>query len=74
MTSASRLTLKVHLARQYFIWDFFRIEIVVSVKLVKSIHELPPVAYAGSCAFVDYDNDVNPGFYDYEAEGAALNV
>eukprot|EP00959_Pyramimonas_sp_CCMP1952_P204277 4272425-Pyramimonas_sp.AAC.1 len=40
----------------------------------KSIHKLPPMDYADSCTLVHYDNDVNPGFHDYEAEGAALNI
>eukprot|EP00959_Pyramimonas_sp_CCMP1952_P030164 632409-Pyramimonas_sp.AAC.2 len=74
MTSASRLSLKVHLALQYLIRNIFRIENVVSVRLAKSIHKRPPVAYADSCTSVHYDNDVNPGFRYYEAEGTALNI
>eukprot|EP00959_Pyramimonas_sp_CCMP1952_P272305 5693188-Pyramimonas_sp.AAC.2 len=74
MTSASRLSPKVHLALQYLIRNFFRIENVVSVRLAKSIHELPPVAYADSCALVHCDNDVNAGAHYFEAEGTALNV
>eukprot|EP00959_Pyramimonas_sp_CCMP1952_P063340 1323854-Pyramimonas_sp.AAC.1 len=58
MTIASRLSPKVHLALQYLIRNFFRIENVVSVRLSKSImHELPPVTYADSCTLVHYDND-----------------
>eukprot|EP00959_Pyramimonas_sp_CCMP1952_P340852 7139647-Pyramimonas_sp.AAC.1 len=37
MTSASRLSPKVHLALQYLIRNVFRIENVVSVRLAKSI-------------------------------------
>eukprot|EP00959_Pyramimonas_sp_CCMP1952_P152127 3182994-Pyramimonas_sp.AAC.1 len=74
MASASRLSPKVHLALQYRIRNFFRIENVVSVGLAKSIHKLPPVACVDSCALVQYANDVNPGFHYYEAEGTALNV
>eukprot|EP00959_Pyramimonas_sp_CCMP1952_P028129 590230-Pyramimonas_sp.AAC.1 len=52
MTSASRVSPKVHLALQYLIRNFFRIGSVVPVRLDKSIHKLPPVAYADSCALV----------------------
>eukprot|EP00959_Pyramimonas_sp_CCMP1952_P384475 8057674-Pyramimonas_sp.AAC.1 len=54
--------------------SFFRIENVVSVRLAKSTHKLPPVADADSCRLVHYDNDANPGFHYYEAEGTALNI
>eukprot|EP00959_Pyramimonas_sp_CCMP1952_P261753 5473606-Pyramimonas_sp.AAC.1 len=57
MTSASRLSPKVHLALEYLIRNFFRIENVVSVRLAKGTHKLPPVAYADSCTLVHYDND-----------------
>eukprot|EP00959_Pyramimonas_sp_CCMP1952_P345732 7240438-Pyramimonas_sp.AAC.1 len=63
MTSASRLSPKVHCALQYLIRNFFRIENVVSVRLAKSIHKLLLVASADSCTLVHYDNDVNPGFH-----------
>eukprot|EP00959_Pyramimonas_sp_CCMP1952_P235005 4910668-Pyramimonas_sp.AAC.1 len=46
MTSASRLSPRVHLALQHLIGDFFRIENVVSVGLAQSVHGLPPAAYA----------------------------
>eukprot|EP00959_Pyramimonas_sp_CCMP1952_P055758 1165178-Pyramimonas_sp.AAC.2 len=42
MTSAGRLFPEVHLALQYLIRNLFRIENVVSGRLAKSIHELPP--------------------------------
>eukprot|EP00959_Pyramimonas_sp_CCMP1952_P004350 91445-Pyramimonas_sp.AAC.1 len=74
MTSASRLSPKVHLALKYLIRHFFRIENVGSVGLAQSIHKLPPVACADSCTLVHYDSDVNPGFHYYEAEGTALNI
>eukprot|EP00959_Pyramimonas_sp_CCMP1952_P299924 6273217-Pyramimonas_sp.AAC.1 len=45
-----------------------------SLRLAKSIHALPPVTYDDSCIWVHYDNDVNPGFHYYEAEGTALNI
>eukprot|EP00959_Pyramimonas_sp_CCMP1952_P224850 4701745-Pyramimonas_sp.AAC.2 len=71
MTSASRLSPKLHLALQYLIRDFFRIENVVSVRLAESMIKLPQVAYDDSCTLVHYDNDVSPGFNYYEAEGTA---
>eukprot|EP00959_Pyramimonas_sp_CCMP1952_P345932 7245072-Pyramimonas_sp.AAC.1 len=74
MTAASRLSPKVHLALQYFIRNYFRIENVVSVRLAKSIHTLPPVTYADSCTLVHYDNDVDPGFHYHEAEGRLRSV
>eukprot|EP00959_Pyramimonas_sp_CCMP1952_P339734 7115057-Pyramimonas_sp.AAC.1 len=77
MTSARRLSPKVHLAFQYLTRNFSRIENVVSVWLAKSIHKLPPVppfTYADSCTLVHYDNDVDPGVHCYEAEGTALKV
>eukprot|EP00959_Pyramimonas_sp_CCMP1952_P092988 1946006-Pyramimonas_sp.AAC.1 len=73
MTSASRLSPKVHLALQYLNRNFFRTENVVSVGLAKRIHELPPVAYADSCTLAQYGNDENPEIHYYEAEGAALD-
>eukprot|EP00959_Pyramimonas_sp_CCMP1952_P057751 1205414-Pyramimonas_sp.AAC.1 len=72
MTSASRLSPKVHLALQYLSINFVRIENVVSVGLAKRIHELPTYTYADSCTFVHYDNDVNPGIHYVGAEGTAL--
>eukprot|EP00959_Pyramimonas_sp_CCMP1952_P296733 6207931-Pyramimonas_sp.AAC.1 len=63
MTSASRQSLRN-----------FCIKNVVSVSLAKSVHELPRVAYAGSCTLVLYDNDVNPGLHCHEADGTVLNV
>eukprot|EP00959_Pyramimonas_sp_CCMP1952_P294059 6150410-Pyramimonas_sp.AAC.1 len=74
MTSASSISPKVHLALQHLIRICFRIENVVSVRLAKSIHKLPPVTYADSCTVVHYDNDVNPGFHSYETKGTALNL
>eukprot|EP00959_Pyramimonas_sp_CCMP1952_P211016 4416386-Pyramimonas_sp.AAC.1 len=68
MTTASRLSPKVHLALQYLIRDFFRSENVVSVRFAKSIHKLPPVTYADSCTLVHYDKSVNSGVHYYEAE------
>eukprot|EP00959_Pyramimonas_sp_CCMP1952_P210302 4400990-Pyramimonas_sp.AAC.1 len=74
MTIPSRLSPKVHLALQCIIRNFFRIENVVSVRLAKSILELPSVTYADSCAVVHYDSDVNPGFHYYESDGAGLKI
>eukprot|EP00959_Pyramimonas_sp_CCMP1952_P457603 9475218-Pyramimonas_sp.AAC.1 len=74
MTSASRLSPKVHLALLYLARDFFRIENVVSVRLAKGIHKLPPVAYADNCTLLHCDNDVNPGFQYDEADGTSLNI
>eukprot|EP00959_Pyramimonas_sp_CCMP1952_P286396 5988450-Pyramimonas_sp.AAC.1 len=54
--------------------DSFRIENVVLVGLAKSIHKLPLVAYANSCTLVHSDNDVDPGFHYYAAEGTDLNI
>eukprot|EP00959_Pyramimonas_sp_CCMP1952_P404478 8476683-Pyramimonas_sp.AAC.1 len=68
MTTASRVSPKVHLALQYLVRNFFRIENVVPVRLAMGIPELPPVTYADSCALVHYDNDVDPGFHYYEVE------
>eukprot|EP00959_Pyramimonas_sp_CCMP1952_P289705 6059062-Pyramimonas_sp.AAC.1 len=68
MTTASRLSPKVHLALSYLIINLFLIENVVSVRLAKSIHKLPPVTCADSCTLVHDDNDVNPGFHYYEVE------
>eukprot|EP00959_Pyramimonas_sp_CCMP1952_P440399 9220694-Pyramimonas_sp.AAC.1 len=73
MTSASRLSPEPHLALQYLIRNFFRIDNVVSVRFANGIHRLPPVAYADICTLVHYDNDVNPGSHYYEAEASALN-
>eukprot|EP00959_Pyramimonas_sp_CCMP1952_P071501 1493372-Pyramimonas_sp.AAC.1 len=73
MTSASRPSPEAHLALQYLIRSFFRIGNVVSVRLAKSMRELPLVSYADSCALVHCGNDADPGFHYYEAEGNALN-
>eukprot|EP00959_Pyramimonas_sp_CCMP1952_P083189 1738526-Pyramimonas_sp.AAC.1 len=32
------------------------------------------MAYADSCKYVHYDNDVSPGFHYYDVEGSALDV
>eukprot|EP00959_Pyramimonas_sp_CCMP1952_P130116 2720658-Pyramimonas_sp.AAC.1 len=61
MSSANRLSPKVHLASQFLIRNFSRIGNVVSARLAKSIHKLPPVTYADKCTLVHYGNDVNPG-------------
>eukprot|EP00959_Pyramimonas_sp_CCMP1952_P036528 764628-Pyramimonas_sp.AAC.1 len=74
MTSASRLSPKAHLALHYLTRNLFRIENVVTVRLAKSIHKLPPVTCADCCALIHYDNDVNQGFHYHEAEGIALSI
>eukprot|EP00959_Pyramimonas_sp_CCMP1952_P428340 8971581-Pyramimonas_sp.AAC.1 len=68
MSTASRLSPQVRLALTYLIINLSRIESVVSVRLAKSIHQLPPVTFADSCTLVLYDNDVNPGCHYYAAE------
>eukprot|EP00959_Pyramimonas_sp_CCMP1952_P264208 5524974-Pyramimonas_sp.AAC.1 len=68
MTTASHLSPKVQLALQYLIRNLSRIENVVSVRLAKSTHKLPPVTCADSCTWVHCDNDVTPGLHYYEAE------
>eukprot|EP00959_Pyramimonas_sp_CCMP1952_P205147 4289922-Pyramimonas_sp.AAC.1 len=72
--TASRLSPKVHLALQHVIRNFSRIENVVSVRLAKRTHKLPPVTYADNCTLVHYDIDVNPGLHHDEAEGIVLNI
>eukprot|EP00959_Pyramimonas_sp_CCMP1952_P042492 888471-Pyramimonas_sp.AAC.1 len=74
MATAPRLSPKVHLALQYLIINFFRIGNVVSVRVAKSTHKMPPVTHADSFSLVHYDNDVNAGFQYYEAEGFALKM
>eukprot|EP00959_Pyramimonas_sp_CCMP1952_P233365 4876922-Pyramimonas_sp.AAC.1 len=61
MTTGSRLSPKVNLPLQYLMRNFFQVENVVSVRLAERIHELPPVTYADSCAWVHCDIDVGPG-------------
>eukprot|EP00959_Pyramimonas_sp_CCMP1952_P080004 1672380-Pyramimonas_sp.AAC.1 len=73
MTRASRSPPTVHLALQYICRNFFRIECVVLVRSIKSIHELLPVAYADSLTLVHYEYDVKPGSECNEAECTALN-
>ena len=70
----SKMHPKVHLALQYLIRNYFRIENVVAVRLAKSVHRLPQFPQADSCTLIHYDNDVTPGFHYYESNGTALNI
>eukprot|EP00959_Pyramimonas_sp_CCMP1952_P212542 4447210-Pyramimonas_sp.AAC.2 len=63
MTSARRLSPKVHLALQYLISfnaKIFRAENAVAVGRAENFQGLPPVTHADSCSLVHYDNDLNP--------------
>eukprot|EP00959_Pyramimonas_sp_CCMP1952_P167835 3507540-Pyramimonas_sp.AAC.1 len=74
MTTSSKLSPRVHLALQHVMRNYIRIASVVTVRLAKSIHRLPAVTHADSCALVYYDKDVTPGFHCCESNGAALDV
>ena len=65
---------KVHLALQCLVRNYFRIENVVAVRLVKSVRRLPQFARADSSALVRYDNDVKLGLHFYESDGTALSI
>eukprot|EP00959_Pyramimonas_sp_CCMP1952_P348203 7293432-Pyramimonas_sp.AAC.1 len=74
MTTASRVSSEQHLALQFLVRNYFRIENVVTVRLAKGIHGLPAAPYADSCTLASNDNDVTPGFQYYDSEGTALNM
>eukprot|EP00959_Pyramimonas_sp_CCMP1952_P421493 8830038-Pyramimonas_sp.AAC.1 len=65
MTTACRLSPKVHLALQF---PF------VAAVLAERIHDLPVAPCADGCALVCYVNDVAPGFHCNESERAALDM
>ena len=62
------------MALQFLVRNYFRIENVVAMRFAKSVNKHPAVTYAESCTLVHYDNDVAPGFHDYESDGTALNI
>ena len=74
MTNDSSQAPKVHLALQFLVKNYFRVENVIAVRLAKSVPRLSAVPYADSSTLVYYETDHNPGFHYYEADGTALNV
>eukprot|EP00959_Pyramimonas_sp_CCMP1952_P272525 5697598-Pyramimonas_sp.AAC.1 len=65
---------RVHLALQYLVRNYFRVERVVAVRLAKSESNLPAEKYATGSTLIHYDNDVNPAFHYYECVGTGLNI
>eukprot|EP00959_Pyramimonas_sp_CCMP1952_P130278 2724152-Pyramimonas_sp.AAC.1 len=65
LSDDSKFHPRVHLALQYLVRNYFRVERVVAVRLVKSVLNLPSVKYATGSTLIHYDNDVNPAFHYY---------
>eukprot|EP00959_Pyramimonas_sp_CCMP1952_P364134 7625395-Pyramimonas_sp.AAC.1 len=56
---------RVHLALQYLVRNYSRVERVVAVRSAKSAFNLLAVKYAVGSTLIHYDNDVNPAFHYY---------
>eukprot|EP00959_Pyramimonas_sp_CCMP1952_P083380 1742605-Pyramimonas_sp.AAC.1 len=65
---------RVHLALQYLVQNYFRVERGASVRLAKSALNAPSVKYATGSTLIHYDSDVNPAFHYYECVGTGLNI
>ena len=73
-TDASKLNPRIHMALQFLVRNYFRVDNVVAVRLAKSVHKLAPIKYATGCTLIHYDNDVSPAFHYYECSGTGLDV
>ena len=73
-TDASKLNPRVHMALQFLVRNYFRVDHVVAVRLAKSVHKLAPIKYATGCTMIHYDNDVHPAFHYYECNNTGLDV
>eukprot|EP00959_Pyramimonas_sp_CCMP1952_P209152 4375182-Pyramimonas_sp.AAC.1 len=74
LSDDSKFHPRVHLALQYLVRDYFRVESVVAVRLAKSVLNLPAVKYATGSTLIHYDNDANPAFRYDECVGTGLNI
>eukprot|EP00959_Pyramimonas_sp_CCMP1952_P137919 2886924-Pyramimonas_sp.AAC.1 len=74
ITTASQINPKVHLALQFLIRNYFRLENVIAVRLAKSVRKLPACDPATGSTLIYYDNDVTPAFRYYKSTGTAIDV
>eukprot|EP00959_Pyramimonas_sp_CCMP1952_P263124 5502538-Pyramimonas_sp.AAC.1 len=74
LSDDSKFHPRVHLALQYLLPNYFRVEHVVAVRLAKSVSCLAAVKYATGSTLIHYDNDVRPAFHYYECVGTGLNI
>eukprot|EP00959_Pyramimonas_sp_CCMP1952_P237481 4963020-Pyramimonas_sp.AAC.1 len=57
LSDDSKFHPRVHIALQYLVRNYFRVERVVAVRLAKSVSCLPAVKYATRATLIHYDND-----------------
>eukprot|EP00959_Pyramimonas_sp_CCMP1952_P191678 4008110-Pyramimonas_sp.AAC.1 len=74
LSDDSKFHPRVHLALQYPVRNYFRVERVAAVWLAKSVLNLPSVKYATGSTLIHYDNDVRPGSHYYECVGTGLDI
>ena len=65
---------KIHLALQYVIRNFFRIDNIIAVRLGKGVHKVRRCAYADGCTLIHYADDLNPNFRYYESQDTSLDI
>eukprot|EP00959_Pyramimonas_sp_CCMP1952_P366536 7676739-Pyramimonas_sp.AAC.1 len=57
LSDDSKFHTRVHLALQYIVRNYFRVERVVAVRLAKNVSNLPAVKYATGSTLIHYDSD-----------------
>ena len=67
----SKLPAKVHLALQFAMKTYFRIESVIAVRLAKSVARIGLFKRADGIALIYCVNDVHPGFHFYASADTA---
>ncbi len=70
----SKRSPRIHLALQYVIRNFFRIDNVIAVRLGRSVNKLPKHEGADGCTLIHFVSDVTPYFHFYETVDTQLDV
>ena len=74
LSTASKRAPTIHMALQYLIRNYFRINNVITIRLGKSVHKVPKCDQANGSTLIHYTNDTYPHFHYYETTDTALNI
>ena len=74
LTTATQRAPRMHLALQYVIRNFFRIQDVFAIRVGNCTPRVSKCEEADSCVLVYYASDADPEFYYYETADTALDL
>ena len=74
LTQASKNAPKVHLALQFLVRNFFRVDDVFAIRLAKSVHKLSPCPHADRCVLIYYNDHLELDFQYYETRDITLDI